>query len=168
MKITSLLAVTALALATSLTARAESQLIAYPTADAAKFIIEIPGDWELEPGENEGDFFHVKGPTGATFAFRTIEGSEDSLAEAIKESLTEINERFTDVQMGDAQDWTPGGLTGFYATGTGKDSEGPVTIGVAWADLKNGEIAEVWFVGDSNDQSGLKIAENIANSLKAP
>lgn len=164
----SLLLLTTLVIATVFTARAESKLIAYPTADEAKFTIEIPGDWEIEQAEQDGDFFHVKGPTGAVFAFRTIQGSEDSLADAIKDSLTEINERFTDVQMGDAQDWTPGGLAGFYATGTGKDSEGPVTIGVAWADLKNGEIAEVWFVGDSTDKPGLKIAEDIANSLKAP
>lgn len=148
---------------------AEVKTIAYPTAEAASFVIEAPGSWEITPAEEEGDYFHLEGPTGATFSFRTIEGSQDTLEEAIKASLEDINEKFTDVEMGDAQDWTPANLEGFYATGQGKEKDGTVVrIGVAWCALKDGKIAELWFVSDIDDKEGIAEAEAIANSLTTP
>ncbi|MDX2081156.1 MAG: hypothetical protein SFU53_10255 [Terrimicrobiaceae bacterium] len=151
-------------------ASAETQTIAYPSTEAASFVIVAPEDWELEPAEEEGQFFDLTGPTGAVFSFRTIEGSEDALKEAIDESFVEIAERFDNVEMGEAQAWTPNGLEGFYATGTGKDKEDGTArrIGVGWAILKDNRLAEFWFVGEATDQEGLSAAEAIANSMQAP
>lgn len=164
-----LAAVCTLALAS--TARcAELQKIAYPTANHASFVIDAPDSWKLEPAEEEGDFFQLEGPTGALFSFRTIEGSKDSLNDAIDESVKELGEHFNDVQLGEAQDWKPAGLTGIYAVGTGKDKEDgtAVKVGIGWVALNDGKIAEMWFVADADDAKGLKQAENIANSLTSP
>jgi hypothetical protein len=145
------------------------QKIAYPTADHASFIIDAPNSWKLEPAEEEGDFFQLEGPTGALFSFRTIEGSKKSLDKAIDESVKELNKRFSDMQLGDAQDWKPDGLTGLYAVGTGKAKDGTaVKVGVGWVAVNDGKIAEMWFVADADDAKGMKQAEDIANSLTSP
>lgn len=148
----------------------ETQIIAYPDADNPSFLIEVPGDWELEQAEEDGAFFHLNGPSGAVHSFRTIEGTQDSLEEAIKESLTEAGELFNNVEVGDPMDWTPDGLTGFYVIGNGvrKDDGTPVRIGMAWCALKDGNIVEMWFAADQDDEEGMEQANAIANSLKSP
>jgi len=151
-------------------ARAEDMdKIAYPTADAPSFIISVPSSWEMTQAKEEGDYFHLHGPTGAVFSFRTIKGSEKALEKAMKDTLEMANDMFTDVKMGDAEDWKPDGLDGFYATGQGKDKDGtPVRIAMCWCALNDGNIAEVWFVADLDDSKGMDLASNIANSLKSP
>jgi hypothetical protein len=152
-------------------ARAEElDKIAYPTADKASFVIEVPSSWKMEQAEEEGDFFHLISKSDAVFSFRTIDGDKDTLDEAIKASVKDLNAKFDNLDLGDAQDFTPHGLTGFYATGTGKEKEDgtPVRVGVAWCALKDGKIAELWFVADADDEKGIGQAENIANSLEAP
>jgi hypothetical protein len=158
------------ALVLTFTARAaENNVIAYPTKDAPSFLIEVPADWQLTQAEEPGDYFHLDGPTGAVFSFRTIPGETKALEEAIEATVKDIGELFTDVELGDAQDWNPSGMSGFYATGTGKESDGTkVRIGVAWCSLKDGQIVEMWFVSDMNDQPGITAAEGIANSLVSP
>ncbi len=150
--------------------QAEDQLLAYPTADDASFVITIPEDWELKQAESEGDYFDLTGPTGAVFSFRTIKGSKASLEKAIDESVEGAAETFNDLKFGDPEDWTPNGLTGLYMTGSGKDKEdGTVNnIGMGWCFLEDGKIAEFWFAAHSTDKAGIAAAEKIANSLKAP
>jgi len=160
-----------LALVVSQAARsAESQTIVYPTAEKASFKITAPESWKMKQAEDEGDYFHLIGPTGAVFSFRTIEGSEDAMEKAVKRSLEQVNEDYKEISMGDAEDWTPGGLKGFYVTGSavGKKENDKVRIGLGWAALKDGKIAEFWFVADLDDEKGLSTANNIANSLRAP
>jgi hypothetical protein len=149
---------------------AETQTIAYPTAEEASFLITAPENWKITPAEQAGDFFQLEGPTGAIFSFRTIEGTEKSLDAAIKESVKELNERFDDMQLGDAEDWKPHGLTGLYAVGTGKikGEDTAVKVGVGWCALEDGKIAEMWFVAEDSDTKGIKQAEDIANSMSAP
>jgi hypothetical protein len=148
----------------------KTEKVAYPTAEKPSFIITVPTSWKMTAAEEEGDYFHLTGPTGAVYSFRTIEGSERSLDRAIKASLKDIETLFSDVEIGDAQDWKPDGLTGLYAVGTGKDKEdgAPVKIGLGWCALKDGSIAEMWFVADADDTKGMTAAEAIANSLNAP
>lgn len=147
----------------------ETTLIAYPTLEEASFTIEIPADWELTPADEDGEFFHLDGPTGALFSFRTIDGTEDALQVAIEGTMEHIGNLFTDIEIGDPVDWTPDGLTGFYAVGSGKDKDGtPVRLGVAWCALNDGKIAQMWFVSDMSDSSGIEAAESIANSLSSP
>jgi len=166
----------ALALASTLAfasfARADDELekIAYPTADEASFVISAPKSWEMTAAEEAGDYFHLESPSGAVFSFRTIEGTEKSLNTAIEESVKDLSERFKDVELGEAEDWTPNKLTGLYAVGTGKDKEdgSALKFGIGWVALEDGKIAEMWFVADDADTKGIKQAEDIANSLSAP
>ncbi len=62
------------------------------------------------------------------------------------------------------------GITGIYAVGTGKDKEDgtAVKVGIGWVALNDGKIAEMWFVADTDDEKGMKQAEDIANSLTSP
>jgi hypothetical protein len=165
-----LAAVCTFTLAQSARCAEEAQRIAYPTADHPSFVLEVPKSWKLEPAEEEGDFFQLEGPTGAIYSFRTIEGGKDSLNDAIDESIKEIGKQFKDVELGKAQDWKPGGLTGLYAIGDGKDKEDgtPVRFGVGWVALNDGKIAEMWFVSDADDEKGMNEASAIANSLTSP
>ena len=145
------------------------QTLVYPTKAHPSFLIDIPADWTLTPAEEEGDYFHLDGPTGAIFSFRTLEGSENALADSMKHCLTRINEKFKGVELGDAQDWKPDGLTGFYAVGTAKDKSGtPIRIALAWSALPDDKIAELWFVTDLDDEAGMDQANKIVNSLRAP
>ncbi len=163
---TKLLLAAVLALALAPLASADD--IAYPTTEDASFIITAPGDWKVVPAEEEGDYFDLEGPTGAVFSFRTIKGTQDSLNEAIEEVITDLKKDYKDLQLGEAQDWTPNGLEGFYAVGDAKDEDGPVRLGVGWCVLADGKIAELWFVCDAADETGMEVAGKIANSLKAP
>jgi hypothetical protein len=167
---TTLLLATAILLSLSPLSRAqETEKLMYPDADHTSFIIHVPTDWKLTQGETEGDYCHLHGPSGAVFSFRTIDGDQHSLEEAMKNSLEQMNKKFTDTEIGDAQDWKPDGMTGFYAVGQGKESDGnEVKIGMGWCALKDGKIAEWWFVTDIKDSEGMTQANNIANSLEAP
>lgn len=129
----------------------------------------MPATGELTPAEEPDGFFHLEGPTGALFSFRTIEGTNESLKAAIEESIEEINKQFDDVKLGDAEDWTSNKLSGFYATGEGKDKDGKsVRIGMGWCALTDGKIVDLWFVTDLSDAKGMDQASEIANSLKVP
>lgn len=167
---TALLLTAALLLSLAPLSRAQdSTKLVYPDSDHASFIIHYPSDWKLKQAEEEGDYCHLHGPTGAVFSFRTIEGDKASLNEAMKNSLTQLYKRYKDAEIGDAKDWTPDGLSGFYAVGEGKESDGnEVRIGMGWCDLKDGKIAEWWFVTDLKDSEGMDEANKIANSLQAP
>jgi len=149
---------------------AEMQTIVYPTTEAPSFLITAPEDWEMKQAEEAGDYFHLHGPTGAVFSFRTIEGSEGSMEKAIDEAMEELRSEYKDAELGEAQDWTPGGLKGFYTAGTAidKQDDAKVRVGMGWAALEDGKIAEFWFVADMDDEKGISVAEKIANSLKAP
>lgn len=143
--------------------------LTYPTKDNPSFTVMVPSDWELTQAESEGDYFHLDGPTGAIFSMRTIEGSEDALMDSMKNSLAGAADKFTDIELGDAEDWKPSGLTGFYAVGDGKDKKGtPVRFAFAWCALPDDKIAELWFVTDQDDKKGMDQANAIINSLEAP
>lgn len=149
---------------------AEMQTIVYPTSESPSFEITAPDDWEMKQAEEAGDYFHLHGPTGAVFSFRTIKGSKDSMDKAVEEAMEELRTEYKNAELEEAKDWTPGGLQGFYTTGTAidKQDDAKVRVGMGWAALEDGKIAEFWFVADADDEKGISVAEKIANSLKAP
>ena len=165
-----ILSLCTLLLAARPAAAAELLTLVYPTSDAPSFVVDVPSDWELTKAEEEGDYFHLDGPTGAVFSMRTIEGSEDALADSMKNCLSNVGEKFDDIELGDAQDWTPSGMTGFYAVGDAKEKSSgkDVRLAFAWCALPNDEIAELWFVTDVDDAKGMDQANKIVNSLRAP
>lgn len=149
---------------------AELQTISYPTVESASFEISAPEDWEIKPAEEEGEYFDLEGPTGAVFSFRTIAGSESSMNEAIEESLKDLAENYNEPKLDEPKDWTPNGLKGFYTAGSAIDKEdgAKVVVGMGWCALKDGKIAEFWFVAEADDAEGIAQAEKIANSMTAP
>ena len=153
----------------STTLPAETDKLVYPTKDNPEFTLQVPTDWKLVQAEGEGDYFHLHGPTGAVFSFRTIKGNQSTLDQTMKDRLSEVRKKYSDVDFDPAKDWSPHGLTGFYAVGDAKESDGnKVRIAMGWCDLKNGKIAELWFITDVTDSEGKTDASNIMDSLEAP
>ncbi len=156
-------------------ALAELQTIAYPDAENASFFIEAPEDWEMTPGEEEGDYFDLEGPTGVVLSFRTIKASsgkkaEKALNKAIEESIEFIKENYKNVDLSEAKDDTLAGCEGFFSTGSGVDRETgeDALFGLGWYLLSENEIAEIWFVVNEDDKKGAKQAEKILRSFSIP
>lgn len=148
---------------------ARAELMAYPTSAKPSFLIDMPKNWELTQGEEEGDYVDVTGPTGVVLSFRTIPGSEKAMNGAIKESIEWLNENYSNVELDDPEDSEQNGLSGFYATGSGADEDGnAVVFGMAWYALPNGKIGEIWFAADPGDKAGITAAGKILDSFRAP
>lgn len=164
-----ILAAVAVVAAVTTQAHAGTQTIYYPTQDNPAFSITAPDTWKLTPGESEGDYFDLDGPTGAVLSLRTIPGTEDDMKEAIQDSIKFLGENYTDVKIDDPKDHTMNGLKGFYTVGAGKGKAdgGPTVFGMAWYALKNGQIGEVWFAASANDKDGADQADKILDTLKA-
>ncbi len=147
---------------------AASTTIAYPTADDPSFMIQVPGDWEFEAADEEGDYFSVTGPTGAVLYFRTVEASEDGLESAIEETIEYVNENYSDVDIEDPTEETLNGMDGFSAVGTGEDEAGDQYVfAFGWYILDDEELVEIWYEATADDE-GAKVAANIIKSISKP
>lgn len=142
---------------------------AYPTADAASFVIDYPESWTVTPAENAGDYVSLEGPTGALLYFRTIPGTEQDLVAAIEDTKTYLDENYADVEMSKAEDFAQHDLTGFYATATGThEKDGEIRFVMGWLPLPDGTIGEIWYSAFADDTDGPKEAAAIMNSMRAP
>ena len=147
---------------------AESTTIAYPTADDPSFLIKVPGDWEFEAAEEEGDYFSVTGPTGAALYFRTIEASEDGLESAIEDTFEYVNDNYSTVDVDDPTEETLNGMDGFSAVGTGEDEAGDSYVfAFGWYILDDEEMLEIWYEATADDE-GAKEAAKIIKSVSKP
>lgn len=166
------LTVAALALTVSLSIAPalHADTLAYPTADNASFLLDYPGDWTLVQADAEGGYMELKAPNGgAVLNLRTIEGSTESMEQAVTETLTYLQQHYSDVQLGDPQDTTQHGLTGFFAGGTGvQEGAGPVKFACAWYPLPDGNIGEIWAVVKQDDAAAGNAARDIVNSFRPP
>lgn len=163
--------IAALMFAASLTVAplAHAETLAYPNADAASFVIDYPGSWEMTPGESVGDYLTLISPNGVTLMLRTIPGESDDIQQAVKDSIEYVRENYTDVELADPKESEHRGLKGFYLNGTATDSDiGSVRLGMAWYQLNDGTIGEIWFVGSSEDAEGIDEAAAILESLRSP
>jgi hypothetical protein len=162
---------TALVLAASLCSlgSADAARLAYPSASAASFLIDYPDHWTMTPGEEEGDYVELEGSDGAVLFFRTIEGSEEALVEAIKDTQKDISDEYSNVVLSKAKDVEQHGLKGFLATGTGANEDGDdVQFLMAWFPLPDGTIGEIWYSAFVDDAKGTKEAVDVLNSFRAP
>lgn len=159
-----------LALAGLLTAGAAgAETVAYPSPEKPSFLVDYPANWEMTPGEGEGDYVTLMSPEGATLMMRTIPGTKESMEQAVKDSYEYLGENYTDLQLSDAADSNHRGLTGFYATGAGKDEEGTqMRFGMAWYALNDKEIGEIWFAAAESDKAGIAAAGKVLESFRAP
>lgn len=144
-------------------------VLGYPSTEDASFLVDIPGNWEVEPGEAEGDYVHVNSPSGVYLAFRTIPGSDDAMQQAIEESVAYLEETYQNVSVGEPVEAKQAGLEGFFMDGTGKDEDGtPVTFRMAWLALNDGHIGEIWFAAPASDKAGIAAAAKALSSFRAP
>lgn len=160
----------ALALAAGLLvgSSAGAATLAYPSSDSPSFIIDHPSNWEMEPGENVGDYVTLTSPTGAVLQLRTIPGTEKAMNDAVQENVDYLGETFSNVEMGEPQE-LKGKLEGSVITGGGKDADDQdVGFAIYFIGLPDGRIAEIWYAVVKGDQASHKAAVEILNSFRTP
>lgn len=147
----------------------QAKTLGYPNMQQASFMIDLPDDWSIEPGEDVGDYVHVNSDSGVYLALRTVEASDDAMKEAIEQSVAFLQENYQNVKVGDPVDVKQAGLDAFLMDGNGKDSDGNnVVFRMAWVALKDGSIGEVWFVAQADDEDGINAAGQALSSFRAP
>ncbi len=153
----------------------DTQTIAYPTADEAAFLIDVPADWELAQAEEDGDYFSVEGPNGTILYFRTLNADNSkerktALMDAIQETKDYIDENYDESEWGEAVDLTLGGCEGFGADvkAVGSDSGEAVDIGCAWLMLPEYKIAEIWYEGSPDEAAEAEAAAQVLKSFRLP
>lgn len=150
-------------------ATAQAKTLGYPDMENASFLVEIPDDWTVEPGESVGDYVHVNSESGVYLAFRTVEASDNAMTQAIQDSIAFLQENYKNVKVGDPVEVKQAGQDAFLMDGTGKDSEGAsVVFRMAWVALNDGNIGEVWFVAPADDKDGINAAGAALSSFRAP
>lgn len=148
---------------------AAADTTAYPNATKPSFLIDHPANWEMEPGENVGDYMTLTGPTGVVVQFRTIPGSESAIDDALEETRQYLEETFTDVELGEPESSKHRGLEMFMVSGAGLDKDGEaVGFTIAFLALKDGKIAELWFSVMADDDKGAAAAGKVLDSFRAP
>ena len=148
---------------------AESVTIAYPSADEPSFLVKAPEDWEFEAADEEGDYFSISGPSGATLYFRTVEASEDGLEDAIEETFEYVQGEYSNVDIDDPTEETLNGMEGFSAVGTGTDEDDDSYVfAFGWYVLDDEELVEVWYEALADDEEGANEAAKILKSLGTP
>lgn len=149
--------------AVSLTAVHAATLV-YPNAKDAMFLIDIPADWTGEPAEEEGGFMNLEGPSGILVSLRTVQTSEYSMDDVVKEASDFINENYQKVE------WTPVGKDGDMWTqgGAGKN-EGTDTIfaHVFVNNKADGVIFEMRMATDYSDDAGVEQGKAIIKTIRS-
>jgi hypothetical protein len=167
MKFPSLLALAATAFGFAPFASAEDVTIYYPNQDKPVFSITAPEGWEFEPGDKDDPYCTLtKGDT--VLYFKTVEGTEEKLGEAIKETYEYVHEEYPKAELPDAKETKIDGKEALAASGEGKDKEGTLThFGFAWVFVGKGQIAELWYESSDKNEKNAKEAINILKSFKA-
>ena len=165
----SMIASVMLAAGLTLTASAHADTLAYPSSDAASFMVDYPSSWEMTPGESTGDYLTLMSDGGTTLMLRTVAGEVAELEQTIKDSIVYIHENYQEVELSDPTDSTQQGLSGFYTAGTASEKElGEVKLAMAWYALSDGTIGEIWFVAPKDDTDGINEAGAILDSFRSP
>jgi len=151
------------------TAPAEAGALAYPSTDHASFLVDLPDDWEITPGEGVGDYVHVNSPGGVYLAFRTLPASESAMNDAIEDSVSYVEGNYKGAALSEPAKTAQKGLDAFFIDGSGKEEDGtPVTFRMVFVALKDGSIGEIWFAAPLSDKAGIAAAAKVLNSFRAP
>lgn len=143
--------------------------VAYPDASHPSFLVDYPSNWKMTPGDAVGDYITLTGPTGVNLQFRTVPGGADSIEEAVKDSIDYIKNTYKNVTIGDPSTTKQAGMDALVANGDGVEADGgtKVHFAMAWIQLKNGEIGEMWYSVESSDKAGSDAAAKVMNSFRA-
>lgn len=147
--------------------------IAYPTADAATFTINVPDDWELTPAEAEEDYFLVSSPSSVELWFRSMAiSSGDEAAAVVEEAMTSgaewLGEHYKGVELGEPTEGEREGLPTISVPGKGVDKESgeAVVFTIAFLFLKDGTLVEFWGILPVGDDEGREAAQAILDSFE--
>lgn len=162
--LTAVLAAASLALASS--ALAADVTVHYPNQEKAVFSITAPEDWEFEPGTEDDPYCTLsKGDT--VLYFKTVEGTEEKLEEAIEETYEYVKEEYPSAELPVPKETQIDGKPALAASGQGKDTEGTKTeFGFAWVFIGEGKIAELWYESAEEDDTVTAEALKILKSFK--
>lgn len=155
------------ALALSLVHLASADVtVSYPSKENPVFSIDAPDDWEFEAGTKDNPYCTLsKGDT--TLYFRTVEGTEAKLNEAIEETYDYVKETYPKAALPQPKEMKIDGKDALVAQGSGKDEDGvATTFGFAWVFVSADHIAEVWFEAADSDKENVGAANKILNSFK--
>lgn len=163
--LTALVAAACLAIGSS--ASAADVTVHYPNEAKAVFSVTAPEDWEFEAGTEDDPYCTLtKGDT--VLYFKTVEGTEEKLGEAIEETYEYVNEEYPSAELPEPKETTIDGKPALAAAGKGKDKEGTATeFGFAWVFIGEGKIAEVWYESAEEDDTVSAEAVKILKSFKA-
>lgn len=146
-----------------------AKTLAYPGPNNASFVIDHPADWEVEPGEEVGDYVTLTGPTGAVVQLRTMPGDEAAVKQAVQDSVDFIEESFSEVKMGEPETLEHRGMKTWMVGGKGKDEDGePVVFLMYLIALSDGNIADIWYSVQVADQKGMDAAAKVLGSFREP
>lgn len=146
-----------------------AKTLAYPSADNASFVIDHPADWEVEPGEEVGDYVTLTGPTGAVVQLRTMPGDQEAVKQAIQDSVDFIEETFSQVKMGEPEALEHRGMKTWMVGGTGKDEDGEQVVFLMYLfALSDGNIADIWYSVLAADKEGMDAAAQVLGSFREP
>jgi hypothetical protein len=146
-----------------------AETLAYPGPDNASFLIDHPADWEVEPGEEVGDYVTLTGPTGAVVQLRTMPGDEEAVKQAVQDSMAFIEENFSNVKMGEQRSFEHLGMKTWMVGGKGDDADGEAVVFLMYLfALPDGNIADIWYSVQVADKEGMDEATQVLGSFRAP
>lgn len=148
---------------------AQAETLAYPSSDNASFVVDYPANWEMEPGEEVGDYVTLNAPSGAIIQLRTIKGTEAAVKQAVQDNIDYLGENFDNVELGEPKDLKQGKLEGWVATGSGiNEDDDAVGFAMYFLALPDGNVAEIWYAVVKGDQAGHKAALKVLDSFRTP
>jgi len=146
-----------------------AKTLAYPGPDNASFLVDHPGNWEVTPGEEVGDYVTLTGPTGVNVQLRTIPGTESAMQEAIEANAEFLDETFSEVKLNEPENLEHRGLTTLAVSGGGIDGDGnAVGFVMYYIALEDGNIGEIWFSVMGDDKPGFDAAMKVLDSFRVP
>ena len=162
MKLTSTL--TAIVASLALTSLAFADLIvSYPNQEEPVFTVQAPDSWEFEAGKDDEPCTLTKGDT--VLYFRTVEGTEAGIKEAIEETYEYVKDEYPAAELPTPEETKIDGKDSLAAAGSGKDKDGDVYhFGFAWVFINDTTIAEIWFEAPESDE---KLGDEAAQILKS-
>ena len=140
-------------------------IVSYPNQEEPVFTVQAPEDWEFEAGTDDEPCTLSK--EGTVLYFRTVEGTEEGIEEAITETYEYVKETYPDAELPKPEETKIDGKDSLAAAGSGKDKEGDVYhFGFAWVFINDTTIAEIWFEAPESDAALGEEAAKILKSFK--
>jgi hypothetical protein len=147
-------------------AAAKSKAVAYPNAAHATFVVDVPEEWTITPGQQPGDYMTLGSPGGVVIQMRTLAG--DDLDESVGDTQDYIHKTYQDVHFEEARSCEQNGLKCSISVGRAKEKDGTaVLLTTGYFKLPGNQLGEIWYVAPADDKEGGDAAVRVMNSYRA-